>query len=123
MAAFIMAQDKETINIDLMVPTSWEKLNEKQLRCVRADCARFRHAADQDLLPLLNMRSYSPDFHDFSWLKCAKYRSVFRKNGILAEYNPKKYTNPLAFLDNMIIFAPEIQRLTSWLKKKSYSRS
>ena len=42
---------------------------------------------------------------------------------ILAEYNPKKYTNPLAFLDNMIIFAPEIQRLTSWLKKKSYSRS
>ena len=29
-----MLQDKETINIDLKVPTSWEKLNEKQLRYV-----------------------------------------------------------------------------------------
>ena len=29
-----MQQDKETINIDLKVPTSWEKLNEKQLRYV-----------------------------------------------------------------------------------------
>ena len=29
-----MVHDKETINIDLKVPTSWEKLNEKQLRYV-----------------------------------------------------------------------------------------
>ena len=29
-----MATGSETINIDLKVPTSWEKLNEKQLRYV-----------------------------------------------------------------------------------------
>ena len=29
-----MVQNKETININLTVPTSWEKLNEKQLRYV-----------------------------------------------------------------------------------------
>ena len=29
-----MLQEKETINIDLKAPVSWEKLNEKQLRNV-----------------------------------------------------------------------------------------
>lgn len=41
-----MAQDQEIINIDLKVPTSWEKLNEKQLRYVFGLTAHgFCHAA------------------------------------------------------------------------------